>query len=189
MARRCFHVSEEMSPSLVSDGVVRQLQSLSGFAVQEFHPPAPVGVPPKPMPADTHLSTFIAALLAVIERGVKDTRVTCKYTVGELRKRPGLVDRELRAYMQFHRQTLKTYASQVRDTLVIAINAASTTACTRSRSSRSTWGGSTNSCPLRRAAGPPSSHPSTRSNTAVHARGGGQDEQPRCSLLLVVPRS
>ena len=75
-----------MSPSLVSlllkvvgvsDGVVRQLQSVPGFAVQDFHPPAQSGLVPKPMPADIHFSIFIAAFLAVIDHGTKDAPVVC----------------------------------------------------------------------------------------------------------------
>lgn len=87
MARECFHVPKEMSPILVSlllqtvtgasDGVVRQLQSLSGFAVQDVRPPAPAEVARKPMPADIHFSIFIAAFLAVIDHGTKDAPVVC----------------------------------------------------------------------------------------------------------------
>ena len=120
-----------MSPSLVSlllkvvgvsDGVVRQLQSVPGFAVQDFHPPAQSGLVPKPMPADIYLSTFIAAFLAVIEHGMQDAPAMCMYPVGK-RKSLGNVERELRACLQFHRQTVEPYPSQVCDTLVLATNA------------------------------------------------------------------
>ena len=69
----------------------------------------------------TQCNIFIAAFLAVIEHGMKDAPVMCKYTVG--RKSLGLVERELRVYLQLHRQNLESYAAQVRDTLVLTINA------------------------------------------------------------------
>ena len=112
MARECFYLPEEMSLILVSlliqtvsgasDGVVRQLQFLSGFAVQDVQPPAPVEVSPTPMPVDIHLRIFIAAFLDVIEHGTKDAPVVCKYAVVELLKSLGGVERDLRAYLQFH---------------------------------------------------------------------------------------
>ena len=54
------------------------------------------------MPADIRLSTFIPAFLAVAEHGMPDAPVMCKYAVVELRKSLGNVERELRAYLQFH---------------------------------------------------------------------------------------
>ena len=63
MARGYFHVPEDMSAALVgirlkkvariTDDVTRQLQSLSGLTVQDYHFPAPPGVPAKPVPAAT----------------------------------------------------------------------------------------------------------------------------------------
>ena len=66
----------------------------------DFSPPAPAGVPPKPMTADVHLSPFIIAFLVAVEHGMKDYPVMCRCTVGELRKNLGLVERELRAYLR-----------------------------------------------------------------------------------------
>ena len=84
MARGCFAVPE-MSPSLVyrllkkvvsvSDGELQQMQSISAFAVQTFHPPAPAETQPKPMPADIHLTAVVAAFLVVIVRGIKNVSV------------------------------------------------------------------------------------------------------------------
>ena len=112
MVRACFHVPE-MSSSLVSlllkkiagvpDGVVRQLQSLAGFSVRNVYPPTRAKVAPKPKPADIHHSTFIAAFLAEIRHGMNDASVMCKYAVVELRTGLGIVERELPAYLQFHR--------------------------------------------------------------------------------------
>ena len=107
----------------VSDGVVRQLQFLSGFTVQDVHPPAPAGISPKPMPADIHSSTFIAAFLAVIDHGMKDAPVMCERGWRTAEKSGAHRARAAGVTEVTPADTRATYAAQVRDTLVLAINA------------------------------------------------------------------
>ena len=106
----------------ITDDVTRQLQSLLGVTVQDYHFPAPPGVPAKPVPADLHFSTSIGALLTVIDYGMDDAPVMCRHRVRELRQGLMAVEGRLRGYLQYHRITLEPFPEQVRDALIIAIN-------------------------------------------------------------------
>ena len=132
MARGCFHVPEGMCAALVgirlekvgriTEEITRQLQSLSGLTVQEYHSPAPPGLSAKPVPADLHFSTFIGALLAVIDYGIKYAPVMCWHRVRDLREGLMAVEGKLRGYLQYHRIPPEPFPEQVRDALIVAIN-------------------------------------------------------------------
>ena len=134
MPRECFYVPEDMSALLegiclkkvarITYEVTRHLQSLSALTVQGYHSPVPPGVSTKPAPMHLPFSTFVGALLAVIDYGMDDAPVRCRNRVCELREGLMAVEGRLRRYLQYHRITLEPFPEQVRDALIVAINEA-----------------------------------------------------------------
>ena len=80
IARGGFNVSEELNRGLrvivlhtaahVSDAVLKQLKTMSEFAVEDFFPPVAIGETPRAMPAEIHFATFAAALMETLEYGM-----------------------------------------------------------------------------------------------------------------------
>ena len=63
-------------------------------------------------------------LLAVIEHGMNDAPVMCKHTVLDVYDGLEAVGDKLWSHLQFHRQTLEPSATEVRNTIILVINAA-----------------------------------------------------------------
>ena len=70
----------------ISEAVTKQLRSLSKVAVEEFEPPLPAGQEPVGLPADVHVVTFVAAVLATFEYGMEGAQAVCKNWVRTVRE-------------------------------------------------------------------------------------------------------
>ena len=119
VVRGCFHVPKELNTAPlglifktvagVPAEVVRQLQTLSGWDVQELCPLAPAGTTPMTLPAELHFSTFISAVMAVLEYGMENAPPACISTVAELRHALEAVEKSMRTYLQFHAPDIAPY--------------------------------------------------------------------------------
>lgn len=131
--RGSYHVPEELSIDVfryvlrriaqVTQPVAEQLRSLSNFQLADFYPPLPPGGEPRPLPAEDHLSTFVAALLAVIDYGMENAPRTCISRVTFLRVELQAATSQVCSYLRYHRQELQPDEQGVlRDSILSAGN-------------------------------------------------------------------
>ena len=69
----------------VSDAVLKQLKTMSEFAVEDSLLPVSKGETPRAMPAEIHVVPFVAALMQTVEYEMKGAPPVCKLRVAVLR--------------------------------------------------------------------------------------------------------
>ena len=113
IARGGFDVSEDINRALlvivldtvahVSDAVLKQLKTISEFAVEGFFPPEAIRETPRAMPAEIHLVSFVATLMETVKYRMKVAMPVCKQRVATLRSELEQVHKLVEVYVAISR--------------------------------------------------------------------------------------
>lgn len=114
--RGSYHVPEQLSTEVlkqilrkiahVNEQMAQQLREMANFDLKDFYPPMPAGCIPRPMAVEDHVSTFVAAVIAVVEHGTENAPPICTTRVDLLRVELQAAASQVSNYLSYHRPEL-----------------------------------------------------------------------------------